>query len=63
MKFEFEEEVCIASDGLINGIFEGDIMPSDILVDSQQIKLLEEAISLVESFAEQLEDSGIVEEY
>ncbi len=62
MEFEFDEDTVIASCGILNDVFDGNIRPCDVLEDSGQIAILEEALSLVEDFVNQLESSGLVEE-
>lgn len=63
MQFEFDKDAILASQGILEDIFEGNITPSEVLEDSQQIELVDEAISLVENFIAKLDASGLVEEY
>ena len=49
--------------GVLTDVMDVNINPSDVLEDSEQVKLVTKAINLVESFVDQLEDSGIIEEY
>ncbi|MCP4990230.1 MAG: hypothetical protein GY928_30585 [Colwellia sp.] len=63
MKFEFDEDACVASQGVTLDVIEGTIRPLDVLGDSSQIRELEDALGLVNQFIDQLESSGIIEEY
>jgi hypothetical protein len=63
-KWEFKEDAKIqgSSDGFWYDIANGYIKPEEVLI-SEQLETLEDALSLLQSFEQSLNEAGLIEEF
>lgn len=61
--FKFKEGVVLNSDGIINDLMEGYIVPSEVMVNKVQAEIVESAIRTLKAFERSAEKEGVLELY